>query len=204
MSTASAERLPVFRNTRSAPALMAALLLTLTACGDSSADEASSEPSASESAQFPVTVEGANGELTLDEQPDTIVSMSATSTEMLFAIGAGDQVEAVDDTSNYPEDAPTTELSAFTPNAEAIAEYAPDLVVLSDDLNGIVGALDALSVPTLLLPAAETLDDSYEQLEVLGDATGHAEEADEVVADMQDRIAAAVDSVPAEVQGTRV
>jgi ABC-type Fe3+-hydroxamate transport system substrate-binding protein len=113
-------------------------------------------------------------------------------------------VEAVDDNSNYPEDAPTTELSAFTPNAEAIAEYAPDLVVLSDDLNGVVDALDALSVPTLLLPAAASLDDSYEQLEVLGDATGHAEEADEVVADMQDRIAAAVDSVPAEAQGMRV
>jgi ABC-type Fe3+-hydroxamate transport system substrate-binding protein len=123
---------------------------------------------------------------------------------MLFAIGAGDQVEAADDNSNYPEDAPSTDLSAFTPNAEAIAGYAPDLVVLSDDLNGIVDALDALSVPTLLLPAAETLDDSYEQLEVLGDATGHAEEADEVVADMQDRIAAAVESVPAEAQGTRV
>jgi iron complex transport system substrate-binding protein len=59
-------------------------------------------------------------------------------------------------------------------------------------------------VPTLLLPAAESLDDSYEQLEILGDATGHAEEADEVVADLQDRIAAAVDSVPAEAQGLRV
>jgi iron complex transport system substrate-binding protein len=185
-------------------ALPAALLLTLTACGDDSSASDSAAPEGSASDAFPVTVTGADGELTLDEQPDTIVSMSATATEMLFAIGAGDQVEAVDDTSNYPEDAPTTDLSAFTPNAEAIAEYAPDLVVLSDDLNGIVDALDALSVPTLLLPAAETLDDSYEQLEVLGDATGHAEEADEVVADMQDRITAAVDSVPAEAQGMSV
>src|SRR3712207_4204901 len=123
---------------------------------------------------------------------------------MLFAIGAGDQVEAVDDTSNYPEEAPTTDLSSFTPNAEAIAEYAPDLVVLSDDLNGIVDALDALSVPTLLLPAAESIDDSYEQLEILGDATGRAEEADEVVADVQDRIAAAVESVGTDAEGTRV
>ena len=194
----------MFRTTRSAPALMAALLLTLTACGDSSADEASSEPSASESAQFPVTVEGANGELTLDEQPDAIVSLSATSTEMLFAIGAGDQVKAVDDTSNYPEDAPVTDLSAFTPNAEAIAGYDPDLVILSNDLNGIVDALDALSVPTLLLEAAGTVDDTYAQLELLGDATGHAEEADEGIADVQDRIEAAVDSAPDDVEGTKV
>jgi len=181
-----------------------ALLLSLTACGGDSSDAGATAPKTSASDAFPVTVTGADGELTLDGRPETIVSMSATATEMLFAIGAGDQVEAADDTSNYPEDAPSTDLSAFTPNAEAIAGYAPDLVVLSDDLNGIVDSLDALSVPTLLLPAAETLDDSYEQLEVLGDATGHAEEADEVVADMQDRIAAAVESVPAEARGTRV
>ncbi|HEY0126428.1 MAG TPA: ABC transporter substrate-binding protein [Blastococcus sp.] len=196
-----------YRSTRSTSrvllALPATLALVLSGCGGSSAeDDGAATPSSTDA--FPVTVTGADGELTLEEQPQAIVSMSATATEMLFAIGAGDQVEAADDTSNYPEDAPSTDLSAFTPNAEAIAEYEPDLVVLSDDLNGVVDALDALSVPTLLLPAAGTLDDSYEQLEVLGDATGHAEEADEVVADMQDRIAAAVESVPAEAQGTSV
>ena len=187
------------------PALMAlllALLLALTACGDSSSGD-TAEASGSDDGQWPVTVTGDNGELTLDEQPQTIVSMSASATEMLFAIGAGDQVEAVDSTSNYPEDAPTTDLSAFTPNAEAIAGYDPDLVVLSDDLNGIVDALDALKVPTLLLGAAQDLDDTYAQLDTLGEATGHADEADDVAADMQDRIKAAVDSVPAEAKGAR-
>jgi iron complex transport system substrate-binding protein len=186
-----------------------ALLLTaglvLTACGDDTAEGTESGASPSdEAAAFPVTVTGADGELTLDAQPEAIVSLSATATEMLFAIGAGDQVEAVDDNSNYPEDVPTTDLSAFTPNAEAIAEYAPDLVVLSNDQNGIVDALDALEVPTLLLEAAETVDDTYEQLETLGDATGHAEEADEVVADVQDRLASAVESVGSDAEGMSV
>ncbi|SNR62625.1 ABC transporter substrate-binding protein [Blastococcus mobilis] len=185
------------------PALLLALLLALTACGSDTSDSGATAATA-ESGAFPVTVIGADGELTLEEQPENIVSMSATATEMLFAIGAGEQVEAVDDNSNHPEEAPTTDLSAFTPNAEAIARYAPDLVVLSDDLNGIVDALDSLSVPTLLLPAAETIDDTYEQLETLGDATGHAEEADEVIADVQDRIAAAVDSVGTDAEGLRV
>ncbi|UOY03794.1 ABC transporter substrate-binding protein [Blastococcus sp. PRF04-17] len=192
------------RTTRSAPALLAAFLLSLTACGSTSADEASSAPSASESAPFPVTVTGADGELTIEEQPDAIVSLSATTTEMLFAIGAGDQVTAVDDNSNYPPDAPITDLSAFTPNAEAIAGYEPDLVILSNDMNGIVDALDALAIPTLLLEAGRTIDDTYAQLETLGDATGHAEEADEVIADVRDRIAAAVESVPDDAQGMKV
>jgi iron complex transport system substrate-binding protein len=123
---------------------------------------------------------------------------------MLFAIGAGSQVKAVDSTSNYPKQAPVTKLSAFTPNAEAIAAYKPDLVVLSDDMNGIVKALGALKVPTLQLSAAKALDDTYSQLETLGDATGHADKAGAVEADMQRRIKKAVASVPSSVKGMRV
>jgi len=185
---------PLRRRSRTA-ALLLPLLLVATACGGSSSgsDDGGATPSAA-SGPFPVTVTGDDGELTLEEQPEAIVSMSATATEMLFAIGAGPQVEAVDSTSNFPEDAPTTDLSAFTPNAEAIAAYQPDLVVLSDDMNGIVDALDALQVPTLLLGGADTLEESYEQIRTLGEATGHADDADKVVQDMQDRIAAAVES----------
>jgi iron complex transport system substrate-binding protein len=189
---------------RSPAALLLPLLLTLSACaGDDSGAEAS-DPGAASDGAFPVTVTGDDGDLTLDERPETIVSMSASATEMLFAIGAGEQVEAVDSTSDFPAEAPRTDLSAFTPNAEAIAAYAPDLVVLSDDMNGILDSLDALQVPTLLLGAVDTLEDSYAQIETLGAATGHAEEATDVVADVQDRVAAAVDSVPAESRGLRV
>jgi len=188
-----------------AATLLIPLSLALTACGgESSAGQEDSESSpAAEEQAFPVTVTGDNGELTLDEQPEAIVSLSASATEMLFAMGAGPQVEAVDSTSNHPEDAPVTDLSAFTPNAEAIAAYQPDLVVLSDDLNGIVDALDALAVPTLLLTAPETLEDSYEQFETLGAATGHADDATKVVQDVQARIDAAVESA-ADAEGMSV
>jgi iron complex transport system substrate-binding protein len=187
------------------PAVLAALL-ALTGCGGTSSgdDGAGATRSGSADAAFPVTVTGDNGELTLDERPTSIVSMSATATEMLFAIGAGDQVSAVDSTSDYPADAPVTDLSAFTPSAEAILAHSPDLVVLSDDMNGIVAALGKLDVPTLLLGGAQNLDDSYAQIRTLGEATGHADEAARVRADMQQRIAAAVASVPASAYGMRV
>ena len=199
---------PIPASTRPTPVLVAlllSLLLALTACGgsSSSAGEDSGGSGAGDTA-FPVTVTGDNGELTIDAQPEAIVSLSATATEMLYAIGAGPQVEAVDDTSNYPEDAPVTDLSAFTPNAEAIAGYGPDLVVLSDDMNGVVDALGALDIPVLQLSAAQTLDDSYEQLETLGTATGHADDAAKVVTEMQDRIEAAVESVGDSGSGLRV
>jgi iron complex transport system substrate-binding protein len=184
-------------------ALLLSLLLALTACGGSSSGD-SAATSKSSAGDWPVTVTGDNGKLTLDAKPEKIVSMSASATEMLFAIDAGDQVEAVDSTSNYPKGVPTTDLSSFTPNAEAIAKYNPDLVVLSDDLNGIVASLGALKVPTLLLGAAKTVDDSYKQIETLGDATGHADQATHVISDMQDRIKAAVASVPGDAKGEKV
>ena len=91
-------------------AVLLAVLLALAGCGGTSgaSDTARSSGSAADGA-FPVTVTGDNGKLTLDARPTSIVSMSATATEMLFAFGAGDQVSAVDSTSNYPADAPVNE-----------------------------------------------------------------------------------------------
>lgn len=185
-------------------ALLVSLLLALTGCSGSSSGTDQAASSSSSGTAFPVTVTADNGKVSLPAEPEKIVSMSASATEMLFAIDAGKQVKAVDSTSNYPKGVPTTDLSSFTPNAEAIAKYDPDLVVLSDDLNGIVKSLDALKVPTLLLGAAKNLDDTYKQIDTLGQATGHADKAGRVVADMQKRIKAAVDSVPASAKGLKV
>ena len=93
--------------------------------------------------------------------PTRIVSLSPTATEDLFAIGAGKQVVAVDNQSNYPKNAPLTKLSGYTPNAEAIAGYKPDLVVVSFDGNHIVEALGKLKIPVLVEPTASTLADAY-------------------------------------------
>ena len=125
-----------------------------------------------------------------------IASLVPSATEMLFAIGAGDQVVAVDAQSNYPEDVPTTDLSGFEPNVEAIVGYEPDLVVLTDDTGDVVAGLEAADVETLLLPAATTLDDSYGQIEQLGQVTGHEDEAADVVEGMKEDIAEIARSVP--------
>jgi iron complex transport system substrate-binding protein len=118
-----------------------------------------------------------------------IVSMSPTATEMLFAIGAGPQVVAVDSNSNYPKEAPKTDLSAYQPNLEAIAGYKPDLVVYSDDPGELGAGLAKLGIPAMKEPAAKGLDDTYAQLDQLGRATGHPAEAAKVTATMKAEIA---------------
>ena len=96
---------------------------------------------------------------------------------MLYAVGAGDQVAAVDKNSDFPAGAPVTDLSGFKPNVEAIAALTPDLVLVSGDRDGIVAALGTVGIPTLLLPTATSLDDTYAQLATIGAATGHADAA---------------------------
>jgi iron complex transport system substrate-binding protein len=180
--------------------LMLALLLALSvaACGsyggsnDAPAGNVAS-PS-SEPSSFPVTVEGTSGQVTIDERPERIVSLSPTATEDLFAIGAGEQVIAVDDQSNFPPEAPATELSGFEPNVEAIAGFEPDLVVFATDPGDLGSSLEDLGITALQLDAAPTLEVAYEQIEQLGFATGHADEARALVDDMRSEIEELVNS----------
>lgn len=149
---------------------------------------------------YPVTVTDDLGPVTIEERPDAIVSLSPTATEMLFEIGAGPQVVAVDDQSNHPPEAPMTELSGFTPNLEAILSYEPDLVVISFDPadNSLSDGLAQVGIPTLLLGAGSTIDDVYRQVEVLGEATGNLEAAQAANADIRSEM----DEIVEEVGGT--
>jgi iron complex transport system substrate-binding protein len=128
--------------------------------------------------------------------PHRIVSLSPTATESLFAIGAGKQVVAVDDQSDYPKRAPRTTLSGYTPNVEAIAGYRPDLVVLSGDPNDVVEGLHKLGIRVLLQPAATKLADAYAEIRQLGAVTGHVRSAASLVKRMQRSINRIVKSVP--------
>jgi len=169
--------------TRQLSALVAgaAMAAALAACTSSAASQTPPKPASGSAAKaaagFPVTVTTAAGTTHLASQPDAIVSLSPTATEMLYAIGAGSQVKAVDNESDYPKQAPMTKLSGFTPNAEAIAAYKPDLVIISNNIDGITAKLSALSIPVLDLPAAANLSDVYAEFTELGAATGHAAQA---------------------------
>ncbi|HWO59134.1 MAG TPA: ABC transporter substrate-binding protein [Umezawaea sp.] len=177
------------RNSRALAAVVLVLGLMAGSCGTPEAPPPST-PSAT--ADFPVTF----GSLTLAERPTRIVVLSPSATEMLFAIGAGGQVEAADDNSTYPAEAPRSALSGFQPNAEAIAGHDPDLVVISDDLNQIVDQLGKLKIPVYLAGPARTLDDTYTQISDLGRLTGHVSEASDVVTRMKNDIAKTIADVP--------
>lgn len=128
--------------------------------------------------------------------PKRIVSLSPSATETLFAIGAGKQVIAVDELSDYPRRAPRTKLSGYTPNVEAIAAYRPDLVVLAFDSGDAVAGLRRLGIRTVVQPAPVNLEQAYRRMSLLGAVTGHAGQARRLVRTMRVNIARAVASLP--------
>jgi iron complex transport system substrate-binding protein len=163
------------------PGLAAAVLAVIAAAGicTSCASPATPAGRASPAAGsgFPVTFTAANGKVHVKSRPTAIISLSPTVTEMLYAIGAGGQVKAVDDDSDYPPQAPRTRLSGFTPNVEAIVAYRPDLVVISNNIDNLAKRLAAFSVPVLELPAPATVSGVYTEFDQLGRATGHLAQA---------------------------
>ena len=127
--------------------------------------------------------------------PKRIISLSPSATEILYAIGSGKQVIAVDDLSNYPSEAPITKLSAFNPNVEALLNYKPDLIILNADATKaleVKAALEKLKIKVFLESAPKTLREAYLEITALGRATGKISGAQSVVSDMKKKISAAI------------
>jgi iron complex transport system substrate-binding protein len=188
--------------TRRLPVLAAAAALTVSAaaCGSTQASNTSatsgSSPAASAGQAFPVSIAAANGTVKLASRPAAIVSLSPTTTEMLYAIGAGSQVKAVDSLSDYPAQAPRTKLSAYQPNVEAIVAQKPDLVVESGDTGQLTKRLRAFSIPVLELPAPATLAGEYSEFGQLGRATGHPAQAQQAVTRLRAQLRQIVAAAP--------
>jgi len=153
---------------------------------------------------------GACGSGSVSESPDRtaveappvrIVSLSPTATEMLYAIGAGESVVAVDSFSTFPAEVAdkVTDISAYEPSAEAILGFDPDIVVISNDMGKISEQLTTAdpSIKVWTGAAATSLDDVYRQMAELGEVTGKSTEAATAVQSLKDRIATATAGVKA-------
>ncbi|MHB1208736.1 MAG: ABC transporter substrate-binding protein [Acidimicrobiales bacterium] len=143
--------------------------------------------------------------------PQCIVSLSPSATETLYAIGAGAQVQAVDQDSNYPAQAKRLaarhKINALSPSVEALLGICavtsthpsskPDLVVISYNANSIQQQLSAQGVKVVMQDAPTSVSGALAQIRQLGQLTGHAARADALAASMQRRISADIASVPA-------
>ena len=184
---------------------LAALLLT--ACGsgkdnanepqmkqeEGTADKQDDNPSGKQA--FPVTETDAVGnEITLDKQPDKIVSMIPSNTEILFAVGAGDTVVGVGDYDDYPAEVQDIEkIGGQEFNVEKIIGLAPDIVfahesALSMGEEGLQQLRDA-GLTVFVVKNAADFDETYSTIGQIGKLTGHEDKAEEIVEDMKAKVA---------------
>lgn len=183
-------------------ALLIPLALVATGCGNDDAGTTAqvSEPTTTEA---PATAESAPTPTPTPtptqapiQRPQRIVSLSPTATEILFAIGAGEQVIAVDEYSYFPPAAPVTDLSGWDPNVEAVLAYEPDLVVISNDANDLVASMEAVGVAVLINPAPADFEGGYEAVADMGMTVGRIDEAAELIARLRTEITSALSSAP--------
>lgn len=143
--------------------------------------------------------DGLNREVTLAAPAQRIVSLAPSLTEVLFAVGAGEQVVGRDEYSDFPEAALSVESIGSTYetlNTEAILALEPDLVVAAE-INSPeqIKALEDLDVAVYFFKNPTDFEGMYQHLEITGQLTGHTEEAGALVESLKARVDAVTQKV---------
>jgi iron complex transport system substrate-binding protein len=119
-----------------------------------------------------------------------IVSLAPSNTEIMYRIGAEDQLVATTTLCNYPEEAAEKpSIGGWTnPKIERIHEFSPDLVIASDDLQDeAVEKIQRQGYPVLQVKP-HSLEEVYESIVEIGEAVDRKEEAGKLVEEMKKEI----------------
>jgi iron complex transport system substrate-binding protein len=180
------------------------LIGLLTACAPQATPTVDSAPTEIPATETPISTEptftdGLGREVVLVGPAQRIVSLAPSITELLFAIGAGDQVVGRDELSDFPVAAADVENigSTFGPlNTEAILALEPDLVIAAEiNTPEQVKALEDVGITVYYLKNPLTFDELYDQVELMGQLSGHDDEANALAESLSARVDAVTEGV---------
>jgi iron complex transport system substrate-binding protein len=181
--------------------LLVLLISLLAACGDNTEEateedgnepEINEEETSEEESDYPLTITDAvDNEITFEEEPEKIVSIIPSNTEIVFALGQGDKVVGVSEHDNYPEEVLEIEsVAGMEINVEVIIALEPD-VVLANELN-ISSAQEAFEqiegagIDVFVIEDAQDIETTYETIETIGEVIGAKAEAEKVITEMEE------------------
>jgi len=127
----------------------------------------------------------------LARTPARIVSLAPSITEILFAIGSGEQLVGVTQFCDYPPEAKLKPKVGYShPNIEAIVALEPDLVLAPKEFirADVLSKLDQLKIATFILEA-KTMDDIPSHIQLLGRMLGRSTSADDAAMEIRRRLA---------------
>ncbi|GAE35868.1 ABC transporter substrate-binding protein [Halalkalibacter akibai] len=144
-----------------------------------------------ESGAYPLTVTDAVGEeVTIEAQPERIVTLVPSVTETVFAVGAGEAVVGRSEWDNYPEEVLEIEsIGGMEFDVEKIISLSPDLVLAHE--SGVAMAEEGLNqlrnagLVVVVVPNATSIADVYQSIQFIGTVTGYSDTANEIVTNMQ-------------------
>lgn len=138
--------------------------------------------------------DGLGREVTLEGPAQRIISLAPSNTEILFAIGAGDQVVGRDQLSDYPAEAANiTDIgSTFEAlNTELLVSLESDLILAAEiNTPEQVKQLEDLGLTVYYLKNPLTLEEMYINLEIVAQLTGHEADAATLIESLKARVAA--------------
>ena len=181
-------------------AVFAAACAAPAGASPSASVEPTASPPAPSAVAFPVTVTDDDGrELTIDAEPQRIVSLAPSNTEIVCALDACGRLVGVTDFDDHPPEVADVDdvVIAATVDVELVVGAEPDLVLAAgNELTpaAVIEQLEALGLPVLVL-YPETLDEVYADIELIGTAIGQTPEAGELVSGMHARVEAVVEAV---------
>lgn len=171
--------------------LILALMICMTGCGGGK--QGANEAKAGE---YPLTVTDYIGtEMTIEKEPEKIVSISPSCTEILYELGLGDKIVGVSNWCTYPKEAQSVEKigDTMSANVERIIELDADIMFVSgQSAADAVSALGAADIPVYSI-GAENLDDIYKSISNIGIVTNTCDRADEIVTSMKQQAEALKD-----------
>ncbi|WP_400245157.1 ABC transporter substrate-binding protein [Niallia sp. JL1B1071] len=186
--------------------LFLAMLLVvgvLAGCGETKTESNNKEQSTQQEAAFPVTIKDAlDQDVVIEKKPEKIVSLMPSNTEIVFALGLGEELVGVSDYDNYPKEAAEKEkVGGMEFNVEKIIALNPDVVLAHassahNSTEGLQQIRDA-GIEVVVVNDAASFEDVYKSMEMIGQATGTETEADKLVADMKEKLAAIKDKAAA-------
>jgi len=135
-------------------------------------------------------------EVTVPRRVQRAVSVAPANTEILFAIGAGQQVAGVDAYSNYPPEAESLPKVGdyMQASAESVVALKPDVVFASTVHQQLVTQLEGLGIKVVVVEP-ESFDGLYKDIEMVGRIMGHEQAAAQVVQEMKAKLAGVADKL---------
>lgn len=159
---------------------------------------------------FPVTIiDDANREVVIEKEPESIVSIQASNTEIAFALGLGDKIIGVSDYCNYPEEAlDITKVGGQDIKAEVVFSLLPDMAFVTDyhynTHPDLLKQFEEAGIDVIVVGSATSFEDVYGNIEMIAKATGTQEVAEEIITDMKERHQAIKDKAKAITDQKRV